>query len=130
MPQYQTNVSDKEWEILSPYFAPSKLGRPRKHNIRDVINAIRYLMKTACQSRFLPNDFANHKVVYDYYMRSKHKSKIQKIHDSLVWKVRISSKEKFKSYYWYNWSPICSPTSIGDERGYDVPKKLKEGSVI
>ena len=43
-------------EILGPYFAPNKLGRPRKNNIRDVINAIRYVinairyvMKTCCQ---------------------------------------------------------------------------------
>ena len=48
-------------------------------------------MKTDCQWRMLANDFPNHKVVYNYYMRSKHKRKIQKIHDSLVRKVRISN---------------------------------------
>ena len=46
MRQYQTNITDKEWEIFSQYFAGNKLARSRKHNIRDVINAIRYAMKT------------------------------------------------------------------------------------
>ena len=59
-------------------------------------------MKTGCQSRFLANDFLNQKVVYDYYMRSNHKRKIQKINDSLLQKVRISTEEKCKSYCWYN----------------------------
>ena len=55
-------------------------------------------MKTCCQCIMLPNDFPNLKVVYNYYIRSKHKRKIQKIHDSLVQKVRISTEEKSKSY--------------------------------
>ena len=65
-------------------FAANKLSRARTHNIRDVINAIRYVMKTGCQSRFLANNFPNHEVVHEYCVRSKHKRKIQKIHDFLV----------------------------------------------
>ena len=41
-------------------------------------------MKTGCQSRFLANNFPNHEVVHEYCVRSKHKRKIQKIHDFLV----------------------------------------------
>ncbi|WP_410541929.1 transposase [Wolbachia endosymbiont (group A) of Myopa testacea] len=42
-------MSDKEWEILEPYVAQGAIGRPRKHNIRTIINAIRYIMRGGCQ---------------------------------------------------------------------------------
>ncbi|WP_406833370.1 MULTISPECIES: hypothetical protein [unclassified Wolbachia] len=38
---YPSDISDKEWEILEPYVAQGAIGRPRKHNIRTIINAIR-----------------------------------------------------------------------------------------
>jgi len=123
MTHYQTNLTDKEWEILGPYFAPNKLGRPRKHNIRDVINAIRYVMKTGCQWRMLPNDFPNHKVVYDYYMRWKQSGKIQKIHDALVQEVRISSGKNPNPTVGIIDAQSAATTSNGDERGYDAGKK-------
>ena len=113
----------KNAKFLRPIFAPNKLGRPRKHNIGDVINAIRYVIKTCCQSRFLANDFPNHKVVHDYYVRSKHKRKIQKIHDALVQKVRIVSGKNSNPTVGIIDAQFVKTTSNGDERGYDAGKK-------
>ncbi|WP_395463157.1 transposase [Wolbachia endosymbiont of Cantharis cryptica] len=36
--------------ILEPHVAQGAIGRPRKHNIRAIINAIRYIMRGGCQS--------------------------------------------------------------------------------
>ncbi|MGL9758656.1 MAG: transposase [Wolbachia sp.] len=56
---YPSDISDKEWKIIEPYFEPKKTGRPRKHSIRTIINAIRYMMRTGCQWRQLPKTMEN-----------------------------------------------------------------------
>ena len=43
---YPTDITDKEWLILEPFVAQGKMGRPRTHDIRQIINAIRYVMKS------------------------------------------------------------------------------------
>jgi putative transposase len=43
---YLSDISDKEWVILGPFVAQGKMGRPRKHYSRHIIDAIRYVMKT------------------------------------------------------------------------------------
>lgn len=80
--------SDKEWAILEPHVAQGVIGRPRKHNIRTIINAIRYIMRGGCQWRMLPKDFPPWKTVYDYFLRWRNSGKLEKIHDILVKEVR------------------------------------------
>ncbi|WP_265027524.1 MULTISPECIES: transposase [unclassified Wolbachia] len=70
------------------YFEPKKTGRPRKHSIRTMINAIRYMMRTGCQWRQLPKDFPPWKKVYSCNSRLKKSGIWQEIHDFLVKKVR------------------------------------------
>ena len=85
---YSTDITDKEWVILAPFVAQGKMGRPRKHDIRNIINAIRYVMKSGCQWRLLPKDFPPWQTVYDYYLRWRKSGKWHKIHDTLVIKTR------------------------------------------
>jgi putative transposase len=84
----QIDITDKEWIILEPFVAQGKMGRPRKHDIRNIINAIRYVMRTGCQWRLLPTDFPPWQTVYDYYLRWRKNGKWQEIHDTLVQRVR------------------------------------------
>jgi putative transposase len=52
---YDTDLSDAEWEIIEPLIPGGKPGgRPRKTDIREVINAIFYLLRTGCAWRHLP----------------------------------------------------------------------------
>ena len=46
---YSSDITDKEWLILAPFIAQGKMGRPSTHDIRQIINAIRYVMKSRCQ---------------------------------------------------------------------------------
>lgn len=85
---YPSDIKDSEWEFLKPYFEPKKTGRPRKHDIRTIINAIRYVMRTGCQWRQLPKDFPPWKTIYSWNTRLKNIGKWQEIHDILVKKVR------------------------------------------
>ena len=65
---YETDLNDCQWEVLQPLFErPYTTGRPRKVPVREILNAIRYVLKTGCQWRLLPNDFPNWKTVYNTF---------------------------------------------------------------
>jgi putative transposase len=54
---YATDLPDNEWQILEPRLEPKPKGRPRKHGLREICNAIRYVQRTGCQWRLLPTIF-------------------------------------------------------------------------
>jgi len=66
---YPSDLTDQEWQILDPYVRQGRMGRPRQHDMRDVLNAIFYVMRTGCQWRQLPQNFPAWQTVYDYYFR-------------------------------------------------------------
>jgi len=52
---YQTDLTDEQWKIIEQLIPPPKPGgRPRKTDIREVINAIFYLLRSGCAWRLLP----------------------------------------------------------------------------
>lgn len=86
---YPSDLSDKQWEQLKDFVAQGNMGRPRTIDIREVINAILYVVKTGCQWRALPKDFPNWKTVYSYFLRWRDNGKWKEIHDRLRQKVRV-----------------------------------------
>jgi putative transposase len=52
---YPTDLSDAEWKCIEPHLpAPEGHGRPRIHDLREILNAVFYLLKSGCQWRLLP----------------------------------------------------------------------------
>lgn len=67
---YDSDLSDKEYKCLSGLIPESKPGgRPRTVDMRAVVNAIFYLLKTGCQWRMLPGEYPPWNTVY-YYFRA------------------------------------------------------------
>jgi len=67
MKNYPTDLSDNQWQFIKKTL---QLGdRKRKHNLRSIWNAIHYLVKTGCQWRMLPLNFAKWQLVYYYYKK-------------------------------------------------------------
>ena len=56
MEQYSTNLTDIQWLVVKKIINTQE--RKRKHTIRNIMNAIFYTLKTGCQWRLLPKDFA------------------------------------------------------------------------
>ena len=54
---YPSDASDQEWAEIERFFEPEHIGRPRKHPVRSLYNAIRYVERSGCQWRMLPKDF-------------------------------------------------------------------------
>jgi transposase len=58
--RYSTDLTDEQWAILEellPHPDRAKGGRPRKHSLREIVNALFYIEKTGCQWRMLPKEF-------------------------------------------------------------------------
>jgi len=65
---YPSDVSDAEWKLLEPLIPAAKTGgRPAKHSRREIVNAIRYVLRNGCGWRGLPHDFPPYTTVYDYF---------------------------------------------------------------
>ena len=62
---YPSDVTDAEWEFLLPYLTLMREDAPqREYPLRELFDALRYLVKTGCQWRFLPHDFPPWAAVY------------------------------------------------------------------
>ena len=65
--RYPSDVTDAEWAIISPIPPPRRGGRHRETDMREVMNAVRYVLHTGCQWRQLPKDFPPRSTVYNYF---------------------------------------------------------------
>jgi transposase len=67
---YPTDVSDEEWAFVAPYLILLPLdAEQRRHDLREVFNALRYLVKSGAPWRMLPHDFPPWAVVYQQTQR-------------------------------------------------------------
>src|SRR5438477_9533327 len=66
---YPSDLTDAQWEVLQDLIPDARPGgRPRKHDLREVVNALFYLARESCSWRALPHDFGiPWKTVYNYF---------------------------------------------------------------
>jgi putative transposase len=80
--RYPTDMTDEEWSVIASLFPPpGKRGRPRKTDLREVVNAIRYLVRTGCGWEMLPSDFPPWQTVYWWFRRFLRQLLFRTIHD-------------------------------------------------
>lgn len=92
---YPTDLTDKQWEIIAPLIPPPKWGgRPRETDMREIVNAVIYVVKSGCDWRMVPHDFPQWDLVYHYFRDWKNDGTWKKIHDSLRGKVRKKAGKK------------------------------------
>ena len=65
---YPSDLTGDEWELIEPHIPSAEPGgRPRAVDMREVLNAIFYVLKAGCQWDMLPHDFPAKGTVYHYY---------------------------------------------------------------
>ena len=91
-PAYDTDLSDAQWEILHPLLKCPKEhgGTPPRHPLREIVNAMLYILRTGCAWRHLPHDFPPYAAVYSYFRRWRKNGKLDLVHDALRERVRES----------------------------------------
>jgi putative transposase len=125
---YPSDMSDEEWGVIRPFIndLPGvKLGRPRKVNLRRVLEAIFYVNRTGCQWRYLPKDFLAWFVVYGYFRRWQKDRKWQAINDALRGQLRSNAKRNEGPSAAIVDSQSVKTVQLGKQRGYDAGKKTK-----
>jgi putative transposase len=87
--RYPSDMTDEEWAILDPLVPPAKMGgRPRQYDRREVVNAIRYLLRSGCSWRMLPHEFPPYRTVFHYFRTWRQDGAWERIHDYLRDEVR------------------------------------------
>src|SRR5437868_12838341 len=83
---YPSDVTEDEWNFVCPYLTLMREDAPqREHALRDLFNAVRYVVKTGCQWRFLPHDLPPWAAVYQQARRWLHAGVFEQIaHDLRV----------------------------------------------
>lgn len=121
---YPSDLSDKEWKLISCYFEQKRVfGRPLIHSRRHIVNAIFYLTKTGCQWQYLPKDFPPPSTVYDYYKRWSLDGTWEKVLDLLNEKDRLKSKRNKSPTYGIIDSQSVKTQYNSEDRGIDGGKK-------
>ncbi len=116
---YPSDITDEQWDAIRDMIPCARRGgRPRKINIRIIINAVLYLNKNGCTWRSLPVNFPPWQTVYDYFRKWIHEGVWRRIHDRLRNRLRVSKgKKKSPTTLIIDSQSIRAPK--GECRGYD-----------
>ena len=97
-PTYPTDLNDlndREWQLLEPLLPPPKSGgRPVKYPRREVVNAIRYVLRTGCSWRMLPHDLPPWRTAFHYFRTWRRDGTWQRAHGTLRSLTRQSEGRK------------------------------------
>ena len=117
---YPSDVTDAQWALIEPHIPPVRPGgRPRKTDLRDVVDAIFYILRTGCQWRYLSKDFPPKSTVWRYFDQWRHDGTLKTIHDLLRRKVRTAEKPYQPRTSASVDSQSVDTTSGGEQRGRD-----------
>lgn len=128
---YPSDVTDAEWEFVAPYLTLMREDAPqREHSLRDLFNAVRYVVKTGCQWRFLPHDLPPWAAVYQQARRWLQAGVFEAINHDLRMMVRmVAERDEQPSGAIFDGRTLQSTPESGSRAGYDGAKK-KNGSKV
>lgn len=124
---YPTDLSDAGWQIVEPLIPrpKSNRGRKRKHPLREILNAIFYLLRAGCAWRMLPHDFPTWKTVYHYFRLWRKDGTWEHINAALRTELREADGREPEPSAAILDSQSVKTTDVRGVRGYDAGKHIK-----
>ena len=112
--RYPSDLTDDEWALVAPLIRRAKRGgRPRTVDVREVVNAIFYVLATGCQWQALPKDLPPKSTVWGYFSRWEWEGTLERLHHALYVAVREQSGREASP----TTAIIDSQTSKGAQKG-------------
>lgn len=124
--RYPTDLTDSQWSIIQGLIPPAKSGgRPRSLEMRQVINAILYVVVGGVQWRMLPQEYPKWQSAYSYFRRWRDDGTWQRIHDTLRAEVRRrSGRHKHATAGCLDSQTVKVGTTPQGVCGYDGGKRI------
>jgi len=123
--RYPTDLTDSQWGIIQELIPPAKPGgRPRSLDMRQVVNAILYVVVGGIQWRMLPKEYPKWQSVYGYFRDWKQTGAWRRMHDTLRARVRQRMGRHKQPTAGCLDSQSVKTTAVPGRRGFDKAKLI------
>ena len=115
-------LTDSRWAAISPYL---DVKRKRKLDLRTIINALLYMVRTGCQWRNLPKSYPSWRAVNYYFEKWRREGTFIKINETLnqLYRKQVG-REPFPSLLCIDSQSVKLTPMIHEHRGIDANKKV------